>query len=282
MPPLIEGSRAALRGYRYVVGFLGLNLVLAWLGTGPFRAGASAVTGHSLLGARLTSGLDLSVLAELLARPELGTPQGSGGAGLNAALLFALASVVFMPGVLQAFAAGGRLPREAFFGACGRNAWRFGRLALLFAVTGGLLTGLLGLAAKGAVSAAGRSTHERLPFWVGLGASLVILTALTFLRLWFDLAQAHVVLRDQRAVRRALAAALGRIRACGLRLLGGYLLITLLAAAAAGLGLRAWAGLVPSGSVFGAFLVAEGILLLLLAARFWQRAAAVAVVNAGP
>ena len=282
MHPFVEGSKSALRGFRYIAGFLILNFVLAWVGTGPFRAGASEVMGHSLLGQRLLSGFDLSALTELLVRPELGTTMGVAGTGLNAALLFALASVVFMPGVLMAFAAGGRVPREAFFGACGRNVWRFVRLTLLFAVAGGLLAILLGLAAKGAVTAANRSTHEQLAFWVGLGASLVILAAMTFLRLWFDLAQAHVVVRDQKAVGRALAAAFRKVRACGVRLLGFYLLVTLLAVAAAAIGLRLWSGLVPPGSVFGAFIASEAILLLLLAARFWQRAAAVAVVTEGP
>ena len=128
------------------------------------------------------------------------------------------------------------------------------------------------------VTAAGASTREQLPFAAGLGAALATLVVLTGLRMWFDLALAHVVVRDTRAVRRSLTAAFRLVRAQGLRLLGVYLLVTLLAGLALAGGLALWVKLVPPASVLGAFAMGQGILLLLLFARFWQRAAALSVV----
>jgi hypothetical protein len=276
--PLSEGSRMALRGYRYVAGFLLLNFVLAWMGTAPFRAGAADAMGRSLLADRLLHGFDLSVLADLMVRPELGHHWA--GASLGASLLFALVSLVFMPGVLQAYAGGGCLPREAFFAACGHHLWRFVRLALLFLLAAGILAALLGLGAGFTVDAARRGTGERLPDVLALGSFLVILAVMTLLRMLFDLAQAHVVVRDQKAVRRSLSAALRLVRAHGGGLLGAYLLVDLLAGLVLAAGLWTWYALLPSHSLAGSFLLSQLILLLLLAARFWQRAAAVAAVKA--
>ena len=277
MRPLTDGFKTLVRGFGYVAGFLLLNLLLGHLGAGPFKGAATSVLGQSLLGRRLVDGFDLSVLGELLGRPELGP---SGGVFMTSSLLFAVATLLLMPGVLQAYAAGGRIPREAFLASCGHHVWRFLRLAVLFVLGAGTVGGLLGAASAAAVKAADRSTLERLPFWMGLGAFLAVLVVMTLLRLWFDLAQAHVVVRDQKAVRRSLAAAFRLLRAHGLRLLGLYLLITLLAGLALAGGGWVWWVLVPARSLAGAFLVGQVVLLLLLAARFWQRAAAVAVVVA--
>ncbi|MGB8774010.1 MAG: hypothetical protein WCC78_07720, partial [Terriglobales bacterium] len=46
------------------------------------------------------------------------------------------------------------------------------------------------------------------------------------------------------------------------------------------IGLWIWNVVIPSASLVGAFLIAQLILLLLLAARFWQRAVAVSFYTA--
>lgn len=277
MRPLAEGSRTALRGYRYIAGFLLLNFAFAWLGTAPFRAGAADAMGRSLLADRLLHGFDVSVLVDLMQRPEMG--QHWAGSGLGSALFFALASLLFMPGVFQAFAAGGAIPREAFFAACGHHLWRFVRLSVIFVLGGGALAGALGLLAGLVVAAAGRGTSERLPSLLAMASFLVVLLVLTVVRMWFDLAQAHVVVRDQKAVRRSLSAAFRLLRAHGGLLLVAYFAVDVLAGVIIVVGFWAWYALVPSQSLTGAFLISQAILLLLLAARFWQRAAAVAVVR---
>src|SRR4029077_6374553 len=104
----------------------------------------------------------------------------------------------------------------------------------------------------------------------------VIFLVMTTLRIWFDLAEADVVLSDQKAVRRSIASGFRHtFRSLG-RLLGSYVLITILAAMVLVAGLWTWIRVVPAESVLGAFLIGQVILLLLLIMRFWQRGVAVA------
>jgi hypothetical protein len=60
------------------------------------------------------------------------------------------------------------------------------------------------------------------------------------------------------------------------RLFATYVAISLVALAVLTAGILLWHFIVPPSSVIGAFLVSQLTLLLLLATRFWQRAAAVA------
>src|SRR5262249_16937351 len=84
------------------------------------------------------------------------------------------------------------------------------------------------------------------------------------------------VLRDEPAVRKAIASAFGKTRRNCWRLLGSYVAIALVALAVLVAGIWLWQTIVPSSSVVGAFVIGETNLLLLLATRFWQRAVAVA------
>ena len=59
------------------------------------------------------------------------------------------------------------------------------------------------------------------------------------------------------------------------RLLGSYVVTTIVAAIVSLAGFFVWMKFVPSGSVLGAFVVSQLTLLLLLIPRFWQRGVAV-------
>jgi hypothetical protein len=103
----------------------------------------------------------------------------------------------------------------------------------------------------------------------------VIFLIMTIFRIWFDLAEADIVLSDQRAVRKSIRAGLRHtFRGFG-RLLGSYVLAAIVAAIILAGGISLWIKLVSSESVAGAFLFAQLILLLLLIPRFWQRGVAV-------
>jgi hypothetical protein len=103
----------------------------------------------------------------------------------------------------------------------------------------------------------------------------VIFLVMATLRIWFDLAQTDVVLSDQRAVRKSIALAFRHTwRALG-RLLGSYVVTTIVAAIVLVAGILVWMKLVPSDSVRGAFFISQLTLLLLLIPRFWQRGVAV-------
>jgi hypothetical protein len=272
---LSGGWGMVARNKRYIAWFYLLNLTLAEFGAAAFRNQAHAVLDHSLHADRLVHGLSLGVLGEMFARPEFGPPTASHMPAMYFALLFFVATTLFLPGVLQGYASTYRLPREDFFRACGRNLWRFIRLMIVAGIVmgavAGALFGLHGVLEKKAAE----STNELLLPEVQAAGLAVIFLVMAALRIWFDLAQTDVVLSDQRAVRRSIAAGFRHTwRNLG-RLLGSYVVTTIVAAIVLVAGLLVWMKFVPPASVLGAFVVSQLTLLLLLIPRFWQRGVAV-------
>jgi hypothetical protein len=292
------GSAAGMvaRNKRYIVWFYLLNLLLGLFGTVSFVTQARTVLDHSLYAGRLLHGFDLAVFVEMLARPEFGRTASSGLSALSFSVAFFLATALFLPGVLQgyaspyglaregAFTSGilhrytsqARLPRDEFFRACGRNLWRFVRLLIVFAIVAGIVAGLM-FAARGAlIKKATESTNELLPFSVSMASLFVIFVVMTVIRIWFDLAQTDIVLSDQRAVRKSIAAGFRHTWRGLFRLLMSYSVISVVAVLVLVAGLWIWLRFVPAEGVFKAFLAGQVTLLLLMIPRFWQRAAAVA------
>ena len=260
---------------RYILWFWLLNLTLAVFGTAAFRHQAHEILDHSLRADRLLHGFDLGVLFEMIARPEFGSTEASTMPAAHFALLFFALTALFLPGVFQGYASNYRLPREDFLRACGRNLWRFIRLMILAGIVMGVVFGVLFMAQGALVKKAGESTYELLPFDVSVACIGIIFLVMTVLRIWFDLAEADVVLSDQRAVRKSIGMAFRHtFRSLG-RLLAGYVAITVVAALVLLVGLWAWMKFIPSDSVLGAFLIGQLTLLLLLIPRFWQRGVAV-------
>jgi len=281
---LSSGWSMVGRNKRYIAWFYLLNLTLAEYGTSAFRNQAHDILDHSLQADRLVYGFDLGVLTEMFARPEFGPTKASTMPAIYFAVLFFVATALFLPGVLQGYASTYRLPREDFFRACGRNLWRFIRLMIVAGIVMGILAApprlpvsagvLFGIRAA-LLKAAGESTNELLPFYVSMASLLVIFLVMSGIRIWFDLAQADVVLSDQRAVRRSIGAGFRHTwRGLG-RLLASYLVATIVAAIVLVAGLWVWMKFVPPASVVGAFFVSQLTLLLLLIPRFWQRGVAV-------
>jgi hypothetical protein len=260
---------------RYIFWLWLLNLALAWIGTSAFRESSHVVLDHSLYSNRLVHGFDLSVMIDLLVRPEFGPMETVTTPAVCSALLFFLATALFLPGVFQGYASTYRLPREDFFRACGRNLWRFIRLMMIAGIIMGIFAGAL-FALNGAlVKKAGESTYELLSFEVQMTGLAVIFLVMTTLRIWFDLAEADIVLNDQNAVRKSIGASFKHtFRSLG-HLLGTYVMITVIAAVLLVGGLWTWMRFVAPESVRGAFAVSQLTLLLLLIPRFWQRGVAV-------
>jgi hypothetical protein len=191
-------------------------------------------------------------------------------------VLFLIATALFLPGVFQGFASTYRLPREDFFRACGRNLWRYIRLLTVAGIVMGFATGAL-FGIHGALEKrAAESTNELLVPEVQFGGLAVIFLIMTCFRIWFDLAEADVVLNDQRAVRKSIWAGLRHTLQSLIRLLGSYLVATVVAAIILMGGVRVWMKFVAPENVAGAFLMAQITLLLLLIPRFWQRGVVVA------
>jgi len=272
---LSSGWSRVARNKRYIVWFYILNLALAWFGAGAFNTQAHSILDHSLQSKSLVHGFDVPVLIEMFSRPEFGPTEASHGPVLHFALLFFVLTVLFLPGVLQGYASTYRLPREDFFRACGRNLWRFVRLLFVAGIVMGVVAGVLFAIEGFLVKKAGESTNELLSFEVGVVCLVVIFLKMTTLRIWFDLAQADVVLSDRKAVRKSIGIGFRHMwRSLG-RLLGSYVITTIVAAVTLVLGIWVWMKLIPAASVGGAIFIAQLILLLLLIPRFWQRGIAV-------
>jgi hypothetical protein len=256
---------------RYIVWFYSLNVALAGLGAVAFSNQASDFLDHSLLSDRLLHGFDFAVLLEMLYQPGFGTIQAAHAAGLCFALLFFVLTALFLPGVLQGYAATYRLPREDFFRACGRNLWRFIRLMMVAGIVmGGVAWALFAL--HGMVERqAMESTNELLLPEVRFAGLVVIFLVMASLRIAFDLAEVDAVLSDQRAVRKSIVLAFRHVWSNFGRLLGSYVVTTIVAMATLAVGLWAWLRLVPAASVHGALFVSQLTLFLLLIPRFWQR-----------
>jgi hypothetical protein len=270
------GASIAGRNKRYVVWLYLLNLAFAHFGAAAFNDNAHGILDHSLYADKLLHGFDVAALVELLARPEFGTLPSSAAPAMMFAVVFFFASLLFMPGVLLGYASDHRLPRDEFYRACGRNVWRFVRLFLFFTIIAGIIAGMLFGLLNVLVNAADKTSNERLPFFTQLLGTVIILLVLTVIRIWFDLAQTDVVLRDQGAVRKSVAAGFRKTRRNLGRLLGSYVVIAIAVLAVLVVGILLWKTIVPPSSVVGAFIVGQATLLVLLGARFWQRATAVA------
>jgi len=273
---LSNGLAIVRRNKRYVVWFYLLNLALAWMGAGAFRQQARAVLDHSLYSNGLVQGFDLGVFGEMLARPEFGPSRASTVPAMGLAAIFLLLTIVLLPGVFLGYASDHRISRDEFFRACGRNLWRFVRLTILFAIIGGMVAGVLFSIQHAIIEAASATSHETLPFYMQLACLAVIFLLMTAIRIWFDLAEADVVLADKGAVCKALGKAFRQTRQNLVSLVGTYVLVSIVGAVILGGGIWLWHTIVPPASVFGAFLISQATLCLLLATRFWQRATVVA------
>src|SRR5579872_1410286 len=191
---LSAGWDRVVHNKRYIVWFYLLNLSLAWLGAKAFSNQAHDYLDHSLLSERLVHGLSISSLIEMFAQPEFGTVSAATAAGLHFAVLFFWFAALFVPGVLQGYASTYRLPRDDFFRACGRNLWRFIRLMIVAGIVIGAVASALFALLGVIVKAAEESTNELLPFEMRMLCLAIIFLVMTALRIWFDLAEADVVL----------------------------------------------------------------------------------------
>jgi len=271
-----SGWSMVIHNKRYIFWFWLLNVTLAEFGTSVFRQSAHPILDHSLYSQRLLNGFHLGNMIELFARPEFPSLGTMARQASFFAFLFFLFTAIFLPGVFAGYASTYRLPREDFFRACGRNLWRFIRLMLIAGIIMGIVAGAL-FAINGAISKkAAEGTNELLPVELQMTGLAVIFLVMTTLRAWFDLAEADVVLNDQRAVRKSISAAFRHTLGGLFRLLPSYIIATILAAIFLLGGLWFWRHVVPPIRWGDAFVVSQITLFLLLIPRFWQRGIAVA------
>ena len=272
---LLSGAwRVVMRNKRYIFWFWLLNVTLAEFGTAAYRNSIHAVLDNSLYADRLLHGFNLIEYFELMARPETGSMMASEMPAMYFAVLFMVATIFLMPGVFRQYTSEYRVSKEEFYRTCGKNLWRFVRLLLIYAVIAIPLAAILFGIRAGLLKAADKSTAELLPFYVGLIALAVIFLIMTWVRVWFDLAEVDVVVRDQPMVRKSIGAGIRYSRRFWGRLLAAYVGISVLALLVLAVGVWVWHVLVPASSWVGALIVNQVMLILWLCARFWQRAVA--------
>lgn len=271
---LHTGWGVVQRNVRYVIWFWLLNLALAWFGALSYRGQIQPILGNSLHADQLVHGFNPIAYLELLAMPQSGSMAAWTTPSYFLAGLFAVTTLLLMPGVFRQYTSEYRVSRDEFFRTCGRTLWRYVRLVLLYAVIALPLMGILFGARSALQDAAEKGLNEMLPFWVGTAMLVVIFIAATTARIWFDLAEVDVVVRDQNAVRKSVGAGFRYMRRHWGRLMGAYAGISILALIVLIGGIWLWHVLVPASSVFGAFVIGQIMMLLWLGARFWQRAVA--------
>ena len=247
-----------------------VNLVLAYLGSLPARAVLHGVLDHSLESAKLVTGFDVGALGALLMQPEVNTNIMVPSL-LFSAVVFFFYLLFLDGGIYTVYLEDRKLSRGEFFLSAGLYFWRMLRLALYslpffiiaIAVNGGLafLSGKLGTEAP----------QETLGFWVGVGGRVLFLLMALFVRAWFDLAQARVVLDNERKVLRTVGRSwLLLVRSGGLYL--RYLGIALCSMVVFATGIALWV-FVPHHDTIGSFVVLEAVTVFLLATRLWMKAA---------
>jgi hypothetical protein len=268
---LSGGLGMVLRNKRYIAWFYLLNFFLGLFGTVAFVNQAGTVLDNSLQADRLLHGFSLVTLVEMFSRPEFGPTIAARQSAACFALLFFVATALFLPGIFQGYASTYRLPREDFFRACGRNLWRYIRLLIIAGIV--MLPVTIALFSLQGVleRKAAESTNELLLPEVQFAGLAVIFLVMSMCRIWFDLAEADIVLSDQRAVRKSVRAAFRHTLQSLPRLLASYVVATIMAAIVLAGGLWIWMRFVSPENVAGAFLVGQLTLLLLLIPRFWQR-----------
>ena len=269
---LSAGLQIVNRHKRFIVWFWVLNLAIAWFGAIAFRQAITATLDHSLLSGRLLHGFDVPVLIEMMGRPDTGSTEVPTKSSAHFGLVFFLATLVFLPGVLENYTNEGRLSGEEFFRACGRNLWRFIRAFVLFAILAAVLSSVLFPAEEKLAKVAGNSTNELLPFYTEIACFAVIFLVMTWIRIAFDLGQIDVVFRDQRSVLRSVLRGFRFAFRNLFSLLSTYVVIAIIAALILLVGVWIWHIAVPPTGILGAFLASQLVLILLLWTRFWQRA----------
>ena len=269
---LSAGLHIVNRHKRFIVWFWVLNLAIAWFGAIAFRQAITSTLDHSVLSGRLVHGFDVPVFIEMMSRPDTGSTEVPTKSSAHFGLVFFLVTLVFLPGVLENYTNEGRLSREEFFRACGRNLWRFIRASVLFAILAAVLSSVLFPAEEKLAKVAGNSTNELLTFYTEIACFAVIFLVMTCIRIAFDLGQIDAVFRDQRSVVRSVLRGFRFAFRNLLSLLSSYVVIAIIAAIILFVGVCIWHLAVPPSSILGAFLVSQLVLILLLWTRFWQRA----------
>jgi hypothetical protein len=288
---LFHGLSIALRRLPAFLWTYAFNLALAFIFSISIKLRLSAILDHSLAAQRLSSGFDLSAVAETflhLNESQGGTGSSAGGLSV---LIFFILYFILVPGTLFCYlthtrARLGTLLRRGLF-----HFWRFVRITIVSLIVVLIVLGPLSLLQRRWTDFVDDRLVGRSALALTLTGAAVVFLVASLLRLYFDLVEAYTVQlgtmllpsgRPDRRVRRTFRPAFRTLRANFLRAWLVFLFLAALGVTALIFSARTTLHMLAQPRVWPMFLVAQAGLFLMLFTRFWQRGAEVSLILQNP
>jgi len=283
-----HGLLLTLRRLRAVLWTYAINLGLAVLFSLRLHGQLSAITAHSLVAQRLTSGFDLGSLLEI--QLKLGQGPSGGVAPAYAGIpLYIVFYFLLVPGALFCYRTESPARISTLLHSGLLHFWRFVRIAIVTVVVSGIVLVPLAILQFLWAGYVDRHFVGRPAFLLELAGILVILLVAAALRLYFDFVEVYAVelglhlrtggrrerrgSKPDRRVRRTFRPAFRTLRDNFARAYGTFLFLTVLGFGATLLTARLSMHRLAEPRVWPMFLLAQAGLFVLLFTRFWQRGA---------
>lgn len=268
---ILSGGAALLwRRQRVLWWLFAVNLAIGLLATVPVRMQLRNLDNSAAASQSLYHELNLYRLIEAIERPE-GLPRAFFSGSVLLIFVYVGILVFSMGGMLESLASDRTLGFGEFLRASSDYFWRMVRLLVIFGI---LISPLL--IAQGSVGdltdwLEGRSDFEQLGLMLTAGIGVVLGLLALAVRVWIDVAQVDMVVRDEVAVRRSLGQARRLLKGNFVRVYGAVAAVQISLAVLTCMLLALWVRL-PHEAVGGTFLIGEVIVLLWLGSRLWQKA----------
>jgi hypothetical protein len=269
--PVTAGLKLLWQHQRLLWWICAVNFLLALTAVMALYTPLSAVLDYSLEAKRLVTGFDAATFIALSSHPD--RPLGAAvPASIFAIFIFFLYMLFVSGGILEVYRRHQKLTTGEFFEACGRLFWRFVRLLIVLLIVLIPVNLLFGFVQSWSSKLAADASWDMLGFWVQAAGMAVVLFLLMVIRLVFDMAQVRAVAEDERAMRRALLAALKLTWENFGSLFWIYLRLNFVPWAGSTALLWIWVRIVRPEWVGISFLIGQAIVLLWIGARLWLRA----------
>jgi hypothetical protein len=266
-----RGAGLVWKWQRLLWWIFAVNLLLALFATHGMVDRLGQAIDHSSASQYFVHGFDVSRLLALASQPD--SPLSSDtSAPVHFSIVFMIFMLFLTGGILATYIRDEHPRTGTFFEACGYHWWRFFRLLIYMLIVFLPVAGIAGFAGMmyNRIDERSISPFPAVHFFEG--SVVVVLFLLVVIRVWFDMAQVIAVADDEKRMHKALRQAFGLLWHHFFSLLWLYLRVSIIAWVFIGLGVRLWMlGLKPESNV-AAFLLSQGIILIWIATRLWQRA----------
>ncbi len=246
-----------------------VNFILAFVAAHGLQRSLGSALDHSRAASAFVHGFDFGWLGLLAQQPaQYFNPQGFGVSSLAFFVFFLFVT----PGILEIYCRDEKLPIGLFFESCGTFFWRFVRTCLSFSIALLPIALLAGLLYTRGGSLQDRDISDLPGRILQLAAILGAILFAMIVRLWFDLAEIHIVELNEPKIRRAMGSAWRVLWRNPLRLLWLYFSISIVGWIVFFGGMRLWMFHVGPESVGASFFIGQLLILFWIGTRLWQRA----------